>query len=251
MVVFIPVTTSPPSKSLQVCPGRQGGYHAAHRWEIVIQPIRSVTLLRGTVIHCGAGGPGQALFIPFAPAGYRSRLLTVEPESVTELMNSVPVMPSELLAEGAAVGSPSGTEDSLNFSPLDQGCEELAPAEEAPPTDPVPAPQEEDMADAPADAEPAPPPRSAAQEADPVPAPQEEDMPEAPADAEERPAAPADADAAPPPPHRVRQRRTSSLPTRSPSQSASCRRLRSRWTPQCPTWGTSSSCRRGCVRGCP
>ena len=33
-----------------------------------------------------------------------------------------------------------------------------------------------------------------------MPAPQEEDMPEAPADAEERPAALADADAAPPPP---------------------------------------------------
>ena len=65
-----------------------------------------MTLLRGTVIHRGAGGPGRAQFIPFAPAGYRSRMLTVEPESVTELMNSVPVMPSELLAEGAAVASP-------------------------------------------------------------------------------------------------------------------------------------------------
>ena len=106
MVVFIPLTTSPPSKSLQVCLGTQGGYHAAHRWDIVIQPLRIVTLLRGTVIHRGAGGPGQASFIPFAPVGYRSRMLTVEPESVTELMNSVPVMPSELLAEGAAVGSP-------------------------------------------------------------------------------------------------------------------------------------------------
>ena len=109
MVVFIPLTTSPPSKSLQVCPGTQGGYHAAHRWDIVIQPLRSVTLLCGTVIHRGAGGPGRALFIPFAPVGYRLRMLTVEPESVTELMNSVPVMPSELLAEGAAVGSPLGT----------------------------------------------------------------------------------------------------------------------------------------------
>ena len=86
MVVFIPLTTSPPSKSLQVCLGTQGGYHAANRWDIVIQPLRSVTLLRRTVIHRGAGGPGRALFIPFAPAGYRSRMLTVEPESVTELM---------------------------------------------------------------------------------------------------------------------------------------------------------------------
>ena len=164
MVVFIPLTTSPPSKSLQVCPGTQGGYHAANLWDIVIQPLRSVTLLRGTAIHRGAGGPGRALFIPFAPVGYRSRMRTVEPESVTELMNSVPVMPSELLAEGAAVGSPLGTEASLNFSPLDQGSEAAVPA-----TDPVPAPQEEDM-------------------------------PEAPADAEDRPSAPADADAAPPPP---------------------------------------------------
>ena len=119
-----------------------------------------MTLLRGTVIHRSAGGPGRALFIPFAPVGYRLRMLTVEPESVTELMNSVPVIPSELLAEGAVVGSPLGTEASLNYSPLDQGSEE----------------------------------------ADPVPAPQEEDMPEAPADAEERPAAPADPDAPPPPP---------------------------------------------------
>ena len=94
LVVFIPLTTSPPSKSL----------HAANRWDIIIQPLCSVTLLRRTVIHCGAGGPGRALFIPFAPVGYRSRMLTVEPEDVTELMNSVPVMPSELLAEGAAVG---------------------------------------------------------------------------------------------------------------------------------------------------
>ena len=70
-------------------------------------------------------------------------------------MNSVPVMPSELLAEGAATGSPLGTEDSLNFSPIDQGYEESAPAEAVPATDPVPAPQEEDMADAPADGEPA------------------------------------------------------------------------------------------------
>ena len=149
MVVFIPLTTSPPSKSLQVCPGTQGGYHAAHRWDIVIQPLRSVTLLRGTVIHRGAGGPGRALFIPFAPVGYRSRMLTVEPESVTELMNSVPVMPSELLAEGAAVGSPLclpyGSDPSRyrpqdppprqNYSPLDQGSEEA----EAAPADPVPA----------------------------------------------------------------------------------------------------------------
>ena len=170
-----------------MCPGTQGGYHAANRWDIVIQPIRSVTLLRGTVIHRGAGGPSRALFIPFAPASYRSRMLTVEPESVTELMSSVPVMPSRLLAKGAAVGSPPGTEDSLNFSPLDQGSQESAPAEALPATDPVPAPQEEDMADAPADGEPAPPPQSAAREADPVPAPQEEDMLEAPADAEERP----------------------------------------------------------------
>ena len=169
-----------------------------------------MTLLRGTVIHRGAGGPGRALFIAFAPAGYRSRMLTVEPESVTELMNSVPVMPSELLAEGAAVGSPLGTEAGLNFSPLDQGSEESAPAEAVPATDPVPAPQEEDMPEAPADAEDrpaapadadaAPPPQSAAEEADPVPDPQEEDMPEVPAHAEERPAAPADADAPPPPP---------------------------------------------------
>ena len=137
MVVFIPLSTSPPSKSLQVCPGTQGGYHAANRWDIVIQPIRRVTLLRGTVVHRGAGGPGRELFIPFEPAGYRSRMLTVEPESVTELMNSVPVMRSELLAEGAAVGSPLGTEDSLNFSPLDQGSEESAPAEAVPATDPV------------------------------------------------------------------------------------------------------------------
>ena len=125
--------------------------------------------------------------------------LTVESESVTELMNSVPVMPSELLAERAAIGSPLGTEDSLDFSPLDQGSEESAPAEAVPATDPVPAPQEEYMADAPADGEPAPPRQSVAQEADPVPAPQEEDMPEAPADAEDRPATPADTDAAPPP----------------------------------------------------
>ena len=240
MVVFIPLTTSPPSKSLQVCPGTQGGYHAANRWDIVIPPIRSVTLLRGTVIHRGAGGPGRALFILFAPVAYRSRMLTVEPESVTELMKSVPVMPSELLAGvGSPLGtegSPLGREDSLNFSPPDQGSEESAPAEAVPATDPVPAPQEdmpeapaeaEERPAAPADADAAPPPQSAAQEANPVLAPHEEDMPEAPADAEERPAALADADA-PPPPHRVRQRRTSSLPTRSPSQYASCRRLRSR-----------------------
>ena len=31
MVVFTPLTTSPPSKSLKVCPGTQGGYHAANR----------------------------------------------------------------------------------------------------------------------------------------------------------------------------------------------------------------------------
>ena len=206
------------------------------------------------MIRRGAGGPGRALFIPFAPVGYRSRILAVEPESVTELMNSVPLMPSELLAEGAAVGSPLGTKASLNFSPLDEGSEE---AEAVP--DPVPAPQEEDMPDAPANAEEMPrrrlmrmtppPKQSASEEADPVPDPQEEDMPKAPADAEERPAAPADADAAPPP-HRVRQRRMSSLPTRSASQSASCRRLSSRWKPRCPTWGTSSSCKRGCLRGC-
>ena len=78
MVVFIPLTTSPPSKSLQVCPGTQGGYHAANRWDIVIQPIRSVTLLRGTVIHRGAEGPagqapGCAPVGPQAQAGGRGR----------------------------------------------------------------------------------------------------------------------------------------------------------------------------------
>ena len=205
MVVF-PLTTSPLSKSLQVCPGSQGGYHAANGWDIVIQPLPSVTLLRGTAIHRGAGGPGRALFIPFAPVGYRSRTLTVEPESVTELMNSVPVMPSKLLAERAAVGFSLGTEASLNYSRLDQGSEEA----EAAATDPVPAPEEEDMLQAPAhaeerragpaDADAAPLPQSAAEEADPVPDPQEEDMPVAPADAEERPEAPADAEERPPVP---------------------------------------------------
>ena len=139
------------------------------------------------------------MFIPFAPVCYRSRMLTVEPESVTELMNSVPVMPSELLAEGASVGSPLGTEASVNYSPLDQRSQEAKAAA----TDPLLAPQEEDMPEAPADAEEmqaapadadaAPPPQSAAEEADPVPDPQEEDMPVAPADAEERPEVPADA----------------------------------------------------------
>ena len=104
MVVFIPLTTSPPSKSLQVCPGTHGGYHAAHRWDLVIQPLRSVTLLRGTVIHRGAGGPGQALFIPFAPVGYRSRMLTVEPESVTELMNVFRSCPPSFWPRGLQSG---------------------------------------------------------------------------------------------------------------------------------------------------
>ena len=200
IVVFIPLTASPPSKSLQVCPGTQGGYHAAHRWDIAIQPLRSVRLLRGTVIHRGAGGPGWALFTPFAPVGYRSRMLTVEPESVTELMNSVPVMPCELLAEGAAVASPLGTEASVNYSPLDQGSEEAQAAA----TDPVPAPHEVEMPEAPADANAAPPPQSAAEE--------EEEMPAAPADAEALADAEAPADAeerpATPPPW---QRRTSSI----------------------------------------
>ena len=40
------------------------------------KPLRSLTLLRGTVIHRGAGGPGRSLFLPFAPVGYRSRMLT-------------------------------------------------------------------------------------------------------------------------------------------------------------------------------
>ena len=63
----------------------------------------------------------------------------------------------------------SGHRGQFELQPLDQGYEESAPAEAVPATNLVPAPQEEDM-------------------------------PEAPADAEDMPAAPADADAAPPPP---------------------------------------------------
>ena len=183
--------------------------------------------------RCGRAWPGTVhpvctRRLPVAHAC----MLTVEPESVTELMNSVPVMPSKLLAEGAAVGSPLCLpygSDPYTYRPRDPPPHEVDMPK-------APADAEERPA-APADADAAPPPQSAAHE--------EEEMPAAPADAE----APAEAEerpAAPPP----RQRRTSSLPTRSPSQPASCRKLSSRWTPRCPTWGTSSSCKRGCLRVC-
>ena len=68
MVVFIPLSTSPTSKHLQVCPGKQGGYHAANPWDIIIQPIRSVTLIRGTVMALdvidGGGTRISRLFQP-------------------------------------------------------------------------------------------------------------------------------------------------------------------------------------------
>ena len=97
-VVMIPLTLCPPSKSLQVCPGSQGGYHASNQWDIVVQQIRSMTMLHGTVIHRGASGPGRVLFIPFVPPGRRTCMLTVEPEAFMELMHSVPVMPASVVA---------------------------------------------------------------------------------------------------------------------------------------------------------
>ena len=97
MVLMIALTLWPPSKSLHACPGSQGGYHASTCWDIVVRPIRSLTVLRGTVIYCGAGEPGRTLFIPFVPRGLRTRMVTVEREAVTELMHSTPVMPASVV----------------------------------------------------------------------------------------------------------------------------------------------------------
>ena len=55
-------------------------------------------MLRGEVIHRGAGGPGRMLFIPFVVPGLRTRMLADEPEELTELMHSVPVMPTSVVA---------------------------------------------------------------------------------------------------------------------------------------------------------
>ena len=97
-MVMIPLTLCPPSKSFPVCLGSQGGYHASNRWDIVVQPIRSVTVLRGTLIYRGAGGPGRMLFIPFVPPGLHTRMLTVELEALTELMHLVQLMPASVVA---------------------------------------------------------------------------------------------------------------------------------------------------------
>ena len=71
-VVFIWLDEIPPSKSLQVAAGTQKGYHDSYRWDLVVQPTQSVTILNGTTIHRGAGGPGRVVFVVSLPRGFRA-----------------------------------------------------------------------------------------------------------------------------------------------------------------------------------
>ena len=91
-VNLIQLDESPPSKSLQVAAGTQKGYHDSYRCDVVVQPAHTVTILNGITIHRGAVGPGTVVFIVYLPRGFRTSLLTVEPENTTELMWSVPMM---------------------------------------------------------------------------------------------------------------------------------------------------------------
>ena len=52
--------------------------------DIVVQPIRSATVLRRTVIHRGRCAPGRMLLSSFVPPGLCTRMLTVEPEALTD-----------------------------------------------------------------------------------------------------------------------------------------------------------------------
>ena len=70
-VVFISLQDDPPKKSLQIAPGMSHGYHTSNTWHVVQQKRGSVLLMDGTLIHCGAGGPGWTIFLSsggqFAP----------------------------------------------------------------------------------------------------------------------------------------------------------------------------------------
>ena len=99
MVVMIPLTLCPPSKSLQVCRGSQGRYQASYWWGNVIRLGGSVTLLRGTFIQRGACGRRRMLFVPFVSLSLGSCMLTVAPHALIEVMHSVPVMVASMVAE--------------------------------------------------------------------------------------------------------------------------------------------------------
>ena len=89
-IVMIPLTESALTAGV---PWYPGWYHSSWCWDIVYRPLRSVTILHGTTIHRGAGGPGRMIFVLFVPPGQKSRMLTVEPEALTELMYTTPLTP--------------------------------------------------------------------------------------------------------------------------------------------------------------
>ena len=66
-VVFISLQDDPPKKSLQIAPGTSHGYHTSNTWHMVQQKRGSVLQMDGTLILCGACGPGRTVFFPCVP----------------------------------------------------------------------------------------------------------------------------------------------------------------------------------------
>ena len=85
-VVFISLQDDTPEKSLQNAPGTSHGYHTSNTWHVVPQKRGSVLLMDGTLIHCGAGGPGRTNFFPFLPERFRTPQNVVEPGNVPDVI---------------------------------------------------------------------------------------------------------------------------------------------------------------------
>ena len=84
--VFISLQDDPLEKSVQIAPGTSLGYHTSNTWHVVQQKRGNVLLMDGTLIHCGAGGPGRTIFFPLVAERFRTPPNVVEPEHVPDRM---------------------------------------------------------------------------------------------------------------------------------------------------------------------
>ena len=112
-VVFVSLQDDPLQKSLQIAPGTSHGHHTFNAWHVVQQKRGSVLLMDGTLIHCGAGGPGRTIFPPFVPEKFCTPPKVVEPENVPDLMFVEPEEPEV----GEAKEHPPATSSGSDLQP--------------------------------------------------------------------------------------------------------------------------------------
>ena len=112
-VVFVPLDDVDPGGSLLVHVGSQTGFHAEKTWHAVTQPPRSLTIMAGSLLHCGGGGGGRFLYLAFVPKGHGLNVAGVHIASAVRR----PVIPDE--GPTQKCGGKCGGQDAL---PLGRKC---------------------------------------------------------------------------------------------------------------------------------